>query len=124
MMDKPTPKQFLFINRKAPYGSFYAHEALDALLMTAAFGQHISVLFLEDGVFQLKKNQQPQDLGMKNFNANLSALPVYDVTALYVSHDALTERGLTQADLILPVTLLDNIAIHDLMAKQDVTLSF
>ena len=50
-------KKFLYINRRAPHGTIYAHEALETVLIGAAFEQDVTLVFLDDGVFQLKKNQ-------------------------------------------------------------------
>ena len=48
-------KKFLYINRRAPHGSIYAHEALEVVLIGAAFDQDVSLAFIDDGVYQLKK---------------------------------------------------------------------
>ena len=37
MTDAGTVKKFLFVNRKAPYGSVYALEGLEVVLISAAF---------------------------------------------------------------------------------------
>ncbi len=54
--DGPTIKRFMYVNRKAPYGTIYALESLEMVLVAAAFEQDVSMVFLDDGVFQLKKN--------------------------------------------------------------------
>ena len=50
-------KKFLYVNRRAPHGTVYAHEALEVVLIGAAFDQDVSLAFIDDGVFQLKKDQ-------------------------------------------------------------------
>ena len=50
-------KKFAYVNRRAPYGSIYALEALEVVLVGAAFDQDVSVVFMDDGVYQLKKDQ-------------------------------------------------------------------
>ena len=50
-------KKFLYVNRRAPHGTVYAHEALEVVLIGAAFDQDVSLAFIDYGVFQLKKNQ-------------------------------------------------------------------
>ena len=47
-------KKFMFVNRKAPYGTIYALESLEVVLISAAFDQDVSLAFLDDGVFQLR----------------------------------------------------------------------
>ena len=36
-------KKFLFVNRKAPYGTVYALEALEVVLIAGAFEQQVSL---------------------------------------------------------------------------------
>ena len=48
-------KKFMYINRKAPYGTIYSCEALEVVLIGAAFEQDVSVTFMDDGVYQLVK---------------------------------------------------------------------
>ena len=57
----------MYVNRKSPYGTIYALESLEVVLITAAFDQDVSLAFLDDGVFQLTKNQNTDGIGMKNF---------------------------------------------------------
>jgi tRNA 2-thiouridine synthesizing protein C len=92
-------KKFLYINRKAPYGTIYAWESLEVVLIGAAFEQDVSLAFLDDGVFQLTKGQDTKGVGMKNFSPTYSALGDYEVTKIYVEKESLEERGLTLDDL-------------------------
>ena len=54
-------KKFLYVNRRAPHGTVYAHEALEVVLIGAAFDQDVSLAFIDDGVFQLKKDQDTSE---------------------------------------------------------------
>jgi len=92
-------KKFMYINRKAPYGTIYAWESLEVVLIGAAFEQDVSLAFLDDGVFQLTKGQDTAGIGMKNFSPTYSALGDYEVTKIYVEKESLEERGLTLDDL-------------------------
>ena len=92
-------KKFLYVNRKAPYGTIYALEALEVVLIGAAFDQDVSLAFLDDGVFQLVKDQNTKEIGVKNFSPTFRALGDYEVTKLYVEAESLSERGLTEDDL-------------------------
>ncbi|MCX7088395.1 MAG: sulfurtransferase complex subunit TusC [Methylococcales bacterium] len=96
-------KTFLFVMRQAPYQGVMLQEMLDVILITAAFDQPVSVLFLDDGVFQLKKHQQPDASGLKNTLAIFDALELYGVDELYVEVESLLERGLQATDLALPL---------------------
>ncbi len=117
-------KKFMYVNRRAPYGSVYALESLEVVLIGAAFDQDVSVVFADDGVFQLKKGQDTEELGMKNFSPTYRALEMYDVEKLYVEKESLEARGLTEEDLVVPVEVMSNSEIGKLMEQQDVVLSF
>lgn len=120
----PKVKKFMFVNRKAPYGTIYALESLEVVLITATFDQDVSLVFIDDGVYELVKGQQTKDIGMKNFSPSYRALDGYDVEKLYVDQASLAQRGLTEKDLLVPVEVLDAQGMGRLMAEQDVILSF
>jgi tRNA 2-thiouridine synthesizing protein C len=117
-------KKFMFVNRKAPYGTIYALESLEVVLITATFDQDVSLVFMDDGVFELVKGQQTKDIGIKNFSPSYRALEGYDVEKLYVDQDSLSARGLSEKDLLVPVEVLNAEQMGQLMAQQDVVLSF
>ena len=131
-------KKFLYVNRKAPYGTIYALESLEVVLIGAAFEQDVSLAFLDDGVYQLVKGQDTTGIGMKNFSATYNALGDYEVTKLFVEKESLAERGLTIDDLMEvtyededddwaekpSIRLVDRAEMAALMADQDVILSF
>jgi tRNA 2-thiouridine synthesizing protein C len=117
-------KKFLYVNRRAPYGSIYALESLEVVLIGAAFEQDVSLAFLGDGVYQLTKGQDTKGLEVKNFSPTFRALEDYDVTQLYVEREALEARGLTAADLVVPVEVVSAERMAEIMEAQDVILSF
>jgi len=116
-------KRFMFVNRKAPYGTVYALESLETVLISAAFDQDVSVVFVDDGVFQLKKGQDTKGVNMKNFSPTFRALEGYDVEKLYVEKESLEARGLTQDDLVVDVEILSTDELREIMAAQDVVIS-
>jgi tRNA 2-thiouridine synthesizing protein C len=117
-------KKFMFVNRKAPYGTIHALESLEVVLIAATFDQDVSLVFLDDGVYELVKGQNSKAIGIKNFSPTYRALEGYDVEKLYVERESLDERGLTEADLLVPVEVLSSKQMAELMATQDVVLSF
>jgi tRNA 2-thiouridine synthesizing protein C len=117
-------KKFMFVNRKAPYGTIYALEGLEVVLISAAFEQDVSLAFVDDGVFELKKGQDTKALGQKNFSPTYRALEGYDIEKLYVERESMEARGLTEDDLLVDVQLVSAAEMADLMAEQDVLISF
>jgi tRNA 2-thiouridine synthesizing protein C len=92
-------KSFVCINRKAPYGTIYALEALEVVLIAGAFEQQVKLIFMDDGVYQLTRNQNPAGIGMKNFSKTFGALSDYDVDQIFVDSESLNLRGLDATDL-------------------------
>lgn len=123
-MSEGAVKKFMFVNRKAPYGTIYALESLEVVLITAAFDQDVSLVFMDDGVYQLKKGQQTKGIETKNFSPTYRALEGYDIEKLYVEKESLEARGLTEGDLLVDVTVLGRAEMGALMNEQDVVLSF
>jgi tRNA 2-thiouridine synthesizing protein C len=117
-------KKFMFVNRKAPYGTIYALEGLEVVLISAAFSQDVSMAFLDDGVYELVKGQQTKAIEMKNFSPTYRALDGYDVEKLYVEKESLAVRGLSEENLIVPVQVLNARQLGELMQQQDVIISF
>jgi len=117
-------KSFLIINRKPPYGTSAARDALDVALTTSVFEQPLSLLYTDDGVFQLLPNHNPEAISQKNLSANLAMLEMYDIDQLYVSQRALSERGIDPQAIQLKVTLLNDEQIADLIRSHDHVLSF
>lgn len=131
-------KKLMYVNRKAPYGTIYALEALEVVLIGAAFDQRVSLAFLDDGVYQLTRGQDTAAIGMKNFSPTYAALGDYDVREIYVERESLAARGLALADL-QPLTYEDededwaekdsirvvgSRELAAIMDAQDVVLSF
>ena len=123
-MSEGKVKKFMYVNRKAPYGTIYALESLEVVLIAAAFDQDVSLAFMDDGVYQLKKGQQTKGIEVKNFQPTYRALDDYDVTKLYVEREALAARGLSADDMCVPVEVLSRAEIGAIMEHQDVVLSF
>jgi len=133
-----TIKKFLYLNRKAPYGTIYAWESLEVVLIGAAFDQEVRVMFVDDGVYQLTTGQDTKGVGMKNFSPTYRTLGDYEVKSVYVDKDSLEARGLTQDDLVAIawedweteeeieniVEVVDAARISELMEESDVVFSF
>lgn len=131
-------KRFMYMNTKAPYGTIYALESLEVVLIGAAFEQDVSLAFIGDGVYQLTKGQDTQGIGMKNFSPTYAALGDYDVNKIYVEKESLEERGLSLDDLQHlvwedededwaekdSIRLVSRSELADIIDDQDVVLSF
>jgi tRNA 2-thiouridine synthesizing protein C len=131
-------KKFMYVNRRAPYGTIYAWESLEVVLIGAAFEQDVSLAFIDDGVYQLTKGQDTAGIEMKNFSPTYSALGDYEVNKIYVEKESLEERGLTLDDLQHlvwededddwaekdSIRLVSRAEMADVLADQDVLFNF
>jgi len=131
-------KKFLYVNRKAPYGTIYAWESLEVVLIGAAFDQDVSLAFIGDGVYQIAKGQDTTELGIKNFSPTYSALGDYDINKIYVEKESMEARGLTVDDLMKltwedededwaekdSIQVLPAKELAEIMDQQDIVLSF
>ena len=117
-------KKFIYVNRKAPNGTIYAHEALEVVLIAAAFEQDVALAFIDDGVYQLKKGQNTDGIATKNFTKTFGALDMYDVEKLYVEKESLEERGLTEDDLSVEVEVLASKDLKKLFNESEVFFNF
>ena len=128
----------MYMNTKAPYGTVYALESLEVVLIGAAFEQDVSLAFIGDGVYQLVKGQDTQGIGMKNFSPTYAALGDYDVNKIYVEKESLEERGLTVDDLMPlkyededddwaekdSIHVVSSAELSEIMDQSDIVLSF
>jgi tRNA 2-thiouridine synthesizing protein C len=131
-------KKFMYLNRRAPYGTIYAWESLEVVLIGAAFDQEVSLMFIDDGVYQLVKGSNTSESDMKNFTPTYRTLGDYGVRHMYVDKASLDARGLTQDDLIEVawedfeteeevdniVEVVDAGQAADLLAASEVVFSF
>ncbi|WP_456372304.1 sulfurtransferase complex subunit TusC [Thiolapillus sp.] len=131
-------KNFMFLNRRAPYGTIYAWESLEVVLIAAAFEQNVSLMFVDDGVYELTKGQDTAGIGMKNFSPTYRTLGDYEVRHMYVDKASLEARGLTADDLVEVewedweteesvdniVEVVDSDRVAELLEESDVVFSF
>ncbi|MBM3422759.1 MAG: sulfurtransferase complex subunit TusC [Chlorobi bacterium] len=121
-MENENVKKIMHVMRHAPHGTIYSYEGLEMILIMAAYEQDLSVVFIGDGIYSLKKNQDTAGIGIKGFAKTFMALDGYDVEKLYVDRVSLEERGLSENDLVVDVEVLDSAEIGALMNEQDVII--
>jgi len=115
-------KKFLFVMNNSPHNGIKLQEKLDVILTAAAFDQKVALLFLDDGIFQLKKGQHPEKQGLKDTASIFNALEIYDVNDIYTEVESLQERGVKPSDLSLPVQEFYRKDINELMQQYDIII--
>ncbi|OQK18479.1 sulfur relay protein TusC [Methyloprofundus sedimenti] len=116
-------KSFLFVMQAAAYRGSKVQEVLDQVLIAAAFDQQVSMLLLDDAVYHLQKDQLSEQIACKDIAAIYRSLEIYDIENIYVEQDSLTERGLSQDELLIPITLIKRHEITATINRFDVVLS-
>lgn len=73
------------------------------MLAASAFcdEQEIAILFINDGVFNLIADQQPEKLLQKDHISTFKLLELYDLTECFICQESVSLRGLDNADWLL-----------------------
>ena len=108
----------LVLSQQSPFDDMHIRDALDMTLIFAAIEQNISWLFTGPAVLALKKDQNSELLGVKNYFKSIKTLEVYDVENIYVCEKSLIDYNLDINELIIKATALDFKAQSHLIAKQ------
>lgn len=116
-------KKILFVLRKPAHSGAYTQEILDVVITASAFDQDVNLLLLDDAVFQLKSGQAPETFGLKNTAAMFNALPLYDISHIYVETESLKERGLTRLSLTETIIEIPRAEIGKWLTSFDLILT-
>jgi tRNA 2-thiouridine synthesizing protein C len=112
-MDHAQKADLLFVLSHAPLGGTLARESLDAVMTAALLNQTVSLLFLADGVHQLRQEE---------FVKQLESLMELAPMSIYANEDDLQARNLGEAQLA--VTQLKNEQVQSLFKRHTQILSF
>ena len=115
-----------FVFRHSPHGSSVGREGLDALLAATAFCDEndIAVFFMDDGVFNLLSNQQPELLLQKDFISGLKLLDLYDIKRRYVCRRSLQRFGLEHQPQIIQCEPVDPEVLWSKLREAEKCLVF
>lgn len=116
-------KSMLIISRQAPWAGPAAREALDIALAGGAYDLPVSMLFLDDGVYQLTDAQAPGAVQQKNLAANLQALPLFGVEELFVCAASLARRGLSDDALAIAAQTQTDEQLRELLPRFDLVVT-
>lgn len=88
-------KSVLYTIREKP-GNL-ANETIDAVLVGGIMEQTTTVVFLDDGVYQLVSNLET--INFKDTRMKWSALPTYGIEQVYALQDSLRDRTIEPSQL-------------------------
>ena len=106
-------KRVLYILRRPP--GVLADEITDVILVSGVFEQRTSVLFDDQGAYQL--------LGLDARESPINTLAAYDVKDLYVSGESMRRLGLDVANIPSNVVTASRREVRELIAAHDVVLT-
>jgi len=110
--------------RKAPYGRVYTAEAFRTIMGIAVFELDICVVFMDDGVFALVKNQIPEKLDMKPLGEGFPMLKDFNVNRFVVHDQSLKNRDLSASDLVMEVETANSDQIAEIFDTYKKVLPF
>lgn len=123
-MSEDQPTKMMLVMRKAPHGTIYSYEGLEYVQIASAYDTEISMAFIGDGVYALKKDQDTSEIGIKGFIKTYRTLPDLDVEKLYVDKRSMEERGLTPDDFPVDVIVTESAELNRLMGEQHALFPF
>ena len=89
--------RILLVIKSPPYGSGRAAESFRMATAMIAMDVLPQILFIDDGVYCLVRNQKPEAAGLVSFGERLKTLA--DLVGLYTVSDSLSQRKLKSSDL-------------------------
>jgi len=90
------PRKILLVTKSPPYGSLRASEGFRVATAMIAMDVLPQLLFVDDGVYCLIKDQRPETAGLESYHERLKTLA--DLVGLYAVKESMTERKLELAD--------------------------
>jgi len=90
------PREILLIVKSSPYGSVRAAEGFRVATAMIAMDVLPQLLFIDDGVYCLLKNQAPEAAGLNSFSERLKTLA--DLVGLHAVLDSMVKRNLRNSD--------------------------
>ncbi|AUI66744.1 MULTISPECIES: sulfurtransferase complex subunit TusC [Glaesserella] len=112
---------------QAPFGTATSREGLDALLAASAFcnEDEMAIAFLNDGVFNLVANQQPDTILQKDHISTFKLLDLYDLSECFVCQQSIDERNLNNSQWILSdLNFVSRNEIFDTLRQAEKVLTF
>jgi len=118
------PKKILLIVKSSPYGSVRATEGFRIATAMIAMDVLPQLLFIDDGVYCLLKNQKPEAAGLNSLSERLKTLA--DLIGLHVVSDSMVKRKLGKSDFdeTYNVKTLSLNEATELIAENEAVITF
>ncbi|OZG73621.1 sulfurtransferase TusC [Hahella sp. CCB-MM4] len=117
-------KRLLFVFSNSPFGNALGAEGLDAVLAASVFDQDVTLIFQLDGIYQLMKDGDTADIGIKDHRKGFKALEMYGVDTILVDAMDMEARGITESQLAIPAQPVDRTKITETIHQADAIFTF
>lgn len=117
-------KSMLVIVRRAPLLDDRFGEALDIALVAAAFGQPVTLLFMEGGIDAVRCDHTGTACVVKHQGAGLDALvALYGIQRVVIDMQDLLQAGYPRSDLMAGVECLTKAEVAACLGGADVVVT-
>ncbi|MCK5183557.1 MAG: DsrE family protein [Candidatus Heimdallarchaeota archaeon] len=114
----------IVIFRKGPYGQINSLEGIRVAQGLLVLDVETEAVFIDDGVFNLIKDQNPDGIGHHSVIGALEAMHRYEIP-IFACKDSLEERGIKLEDLDskLDVKIISLVEFSDLLLQADAAIA-
>ncbi len=116
-------RRLLFVFQGNPAEAERLRDGLDAALAALAMDCRVGAVFVDDGVFLLRRGQDAAASLQKARSAGLGALLAHGAETFLVDAAALAERGLAEADLLHAPRAVDRATLAAALRAADAVIS-
>jgi tRNA 2-thiouridine synthesizing protein C len=118
------PKKIVLAIKSPPYGSIMAAEGLRIATALIAMDILPQLVFVDDGVYCLIKNQKPEVAGLNSFYDRLKTLS--DLIGLYVAENSFAKRnlGIEDIDKTYNAKVISLNEVAKLVAENEFVIAF
>ena len=117
-------RRILLVIKSSPYGSLMAAEGFRMATAMIAMDVLPQLLFIDDGLYCLLKNQKPKASGLNSYYERLKTLA--DLVGLYAVKDSMAKRDLKSIDFdeTFNVKLLSMDETAKLILENETVIAF
>ncbi len=117
-------EKVIVVFRKGPYGHINSLEGIRITQGLLVLDVESDAIFIDDGVFNLIKDQNPDGIGHHSLMGALEAMHRYDIP-IFACESSLKQRGLKPEDLDpkLEVKIITIEELSDLLLQADATIA-
>ncbi|MGC9780203.1 MAG: DsrE family protein [Candidatus Heimdallarchaeota archaeon] len=117
-------EKVIVIFRKGPYGQINSLEGIRVAQGLLVLDVETDAIFIDDGVFNLIKDQNPDGIGHHSVMGALEAMHRYDIP-IFAFENSLKQRGVKPEDLDpkLEVKIISLDEFSELLLQADATIA-